>query len=333
MTNISEISEFELIKRLEKVLEDCSLPDAANGLRTSIGDDAAVIESPGKTQVVTTDTMVEGVHFLPDLTSTQDIGWKIMAVNYSDIASMGCDPFSTVITLGIKPNQTVEALENLYKGCKNLVQEFGGYIVGGDIVRSDIFFVSATVIGTSQNQKVLMRDKAKPGDLVGVTGHLGCSAAGLNILTQSLDKTSESSKHFLYEHKKPYPRIYEGKFLLENGVMSAMDLSDGLVSDLGKLCCASKVSAEINLSSLPVNPYLKNSHGDIWKQYALNGGEDYELIFTAPQKVMDVIAASNRYDFSVIGKVTDFGSQITIKDENGNNFIPVSKGWDHFNSN
>ena len=112
-----------------------------------------------------------------------------------------------------------------------------------------------------------------------------------------------------------------------------MDLSDGLVSDLGKLCCASKVSAEINLSSLLVNPYLKNSHGDIWKQYALNGGEDYELIFTAPQKVMDVIAASNRYDFSVIGKVTDFGSQITIKDENGNNFIPVSKGWDHFNSN
>ena len=333
MTKVSEISEFELIKRLEGVLGDSALPDTHKGIRTSIGDDAAVIKSPGKIQVVTTDTMVENVHFLPNVSSMQDIGWKIMAVNYSDIASMGCEPFSSVITLGIKPDHTVDELETLYRGCRSLVQEFGGHIVGGDIVRSDTFFVSVTVIGTGESQRVMMRDKAKPGDFIGVTGHLGCSAAGLNILTQSLDTTSKAAEHFVYEHKKPYPRICEGKFLIGNGIIAAMDLSDGLISDLSKMCSASKVSAEIQLPSLPVNPYLKDDNPDIWKQYALNGGEDYELIFTAPRKVMDVIMASDKFIFSVIGEITDFGKDVSVFDENGNTFTPISTGWDHFNAN
>ena len=332
MTKVSETNEFELIKRLEKVLEGISLPNTSLGVRTAIGDDAAVLEIPGSTQIMTTDTMVENVHFLPDLSSMEDIGWKIMAVNYSDLASMGCEAFSSVITLGLKPEQSVEDLEDLYKGCRKLVQEYGGFVVGGDIVRSDTFFISVTVIGSSNHKNVLMRDKAKPGDLVGVSGHLGCSAAGLNIMTQSLDTNSESAQHFLFRHRRPFPRIKEGKFLLNNGVLAAMDLSDGLVSDLDKLCNASKVSAEIRIPSLPVCSHLKKEHGDIWKQWSLSGGEDYELIFTAPPEIMNIITSNEQFKFSVIGKITALKEDITIKDENGSNFVPNQNGWDHFGS-
>ena len=149
MTKVSEISEFELIKRLSKVLESGVITNTGVGIRTSIGDDAAVLNIPGVTQLITTDTMVEKVHFLEGLSSMEDIGWKMMASNYSDVASMGCAPFSSVVTLGLRPDQSVEGLEDLYKGCRKLVEEYGGFIVGGDIVRSDTLFESATIIGNS----------------------------------------------------------------------------------------------------------------------------------------------------------------------------------------
>ena len=255
-----------------------------------------------------------------------------MASNYSDVASMGCAPFSSVVTLGLRPDQSVEDLENLYKGCRKLVEEYGGFIVGGDIVRSDTFFVSATIIGYSKTKNVLMRDRANLGDLVGVSGHLGCSAEGLNLLTHSLDTSSKSAQHCLARHKIPSPRIKEGQFLLNNGVLAAMDLSDGLVTDLGKLCLASRVSAEICIPSLPVCSYIKK-HTDLWKEFALGGGEDYELIFTAPAEIMELVTSNKNYKFTVIGKITNSAQNITIKDENGNDYVPKAKGWDHFNSN
>ena len=332
MTKVSEISEFELIKRLSKVLESGSITNTGVGIRTSIGDDAAVLDIPGGTQIITTDTMVEKVHFLENLSAMEDIGWKLMASNYSDVASMGCVPFSSVVTLGLRPDQSVEGLENLYKGCSKLVEEYGGFIVGGDIVRSDTFFVSATIIGYRKTKNVLMRDRANLGDLVGVSGHLGCSAEGLNLLTHSLDTSSKSAPHCLARHKTPSPRIKEGQFLLNNGVLAATDLSDGLVTDLGKLCLASRVSAEICIPSLPVCSYIKK-HTDLWEEFALGGGEDYELIFTAPAEIMELVASNKNYKFTVIGKITDSAQNITIKDENGNDYVPKAKGWDHFNSN
>ena len=332
MTKVSEISEFELIKRLSKVLESGSITNTGVVIRTSIGDDAAVLDIPGGTQIITTDTMVEKVHFLENLSAMEDIGWKLMASNYSDVASMGCVPFSSVVTLGLRPDQSVEGLENLYKGCSKLVEEYGGFIVGGDIVRSDTFFVSATIIGYSNTKNILMRDRANPGDLVGVSGHLGCSAEGLHLLTHALDTSSKSAQHCLARHKTPSPRIKEGQFLLSNGVLAAMDLSDGLVADLGKLCLASNVSAEIYIPSLPVCAYIKKEHADLWKEFALGGGEDYELVFTAPAEIMELVTSNKNYKFTVIGKIIGGDQNITIKDENGNDYVPETKGWDHFNS-
>ena len=332
MTKVSEISEFELIKRLSKVLESGSITNTGVGIRTSIGDDAAVLDIPGGTQIITTDTMVEKVHFLENLSAMEDIGWKLMASNYRDVASMGCVPFSSVVTLGLRPDQSVEGLENLYKGCSKLVEEYGGFIVGGDIVRSDTFFVSATIIGYSNTKNILMRDRANPGDLIGVSGHLGCSAEGLHLLTHALDTSSKSAQHCLARHKTPSPRIKEGQFLLTNGVLAAMDLSDGLVSDLGKLCLASNVSAEIYIPSLPVCSYIKKEHADLWKEFALGGGEDYELVFTAPAEIMELVTSNKNYKFTVIGKIIGGDQNITIKDENGNDYVPETKGWDHFNS-
>ena len=331
MTDVSSISEFELIRRLDFVLaEEMTSISRQQNIVLGIGDDAAIIRPGVESQVITTDTMVDGVHFLMDSINMRNLGWKSLAVNYSDIASMGCTPSHSVITLGLTPTQRVEDLEDMYRGFSDLMKENGGEIVGGDIVRSGTFFISVTVVGESDSQNILRRDSAVPGDLIGITGQLGCSAAGLEALASQDRERNPSNSHFISAHTRPIPRIAQGMTLRETGVSTAMDISDGLLADLGKLCAASDVGADIEIDLIPADSFLKKAYPGRWKELSVTGGEDYELLFTAGTEKIKELTAAGNLDFSVIGTITGSPKTVRVFDGNGKEVIYQSGGWDHF---
>ena len=331
MTDVSSISEFELIRRLDFVLaEEMTSISRQQNIVLGIGDDAAIIRPGVESQVITTDTMVDGVHFLMDSINMRNLGWKSLAVNYSDIASMGCTPSHSVITLGLTPTQRVEDLEDMYRGFSDLMKENGGEIVGGDIVRSGTFFISVTVVGESDSQNILRRDSAIPGDLIGITGQLGCSAAGLEALASQDRERNPSNSHFISAHTRPIPRIAQGMTLRETGVSTAMDISDGLLADLGKLCAASDVGADIEIDLIPADSFLKKAYPGRWKELSVTGGEDYELLFTAGKEKIKQLTAAGNLDFSVIGTITGSPKTVRVFDGNGKEVIYQSGGWDHF---
>lgn len=331
MTDVSSISEFELIRRLDFVLaEEMTSISRQQNIVLGIGDDAAIIRPGVESQVITTDTMVDGVHFLMDSINMRNLGWKSLAVNYSDIASMGCTPSHSVITLGLTPTQRVEDLEDMYRGFSDLMKENGGEIVGGDIVRSGTFFISVTVVGESDSQNILRRDSAVPGDLIGITGQLGCSAAGLEALASQDRERNPSNSHFISAHTRPIPRIAQGMTLRETGVSTAMDISDGLLADLGKLCAASDVGADIEIDLIPADSFLKKAYPGRWKELSVTGGEDYELLFTAGTEKIKQLTAAGNLDFSVIGTITGSPKTVRVFDGNEKEVIYQSGGWDHF---
>ena len=333
MLKISDISEFNLIKRLEAVILAHANPNPTTLVRTSIGDDAAVISPVDDIQVVTTDTMVENVHFRNETTTMVELGWKAIAVNYSDIAAMGCEPMYSVVTLGLRSDQLVESIEDIYRGVCKIVNCYGGEIVGGDIVKSDTFFISVTVVGRSQSGNVLKRDSAKVGDLIGVTGQLGCSGAGLSALQKPLDVDDETKKHLIKSHNMPNPKLSAGIKLADYGIKTAMDISDGLINDLTKICEASNVGASVKSDTLPVDKYLKCAFPERYLEFATSGGEDYELLFTGPPNIMKTINDQAIINMKLIGSIIEGPSRVAIVDSKGDD-LPISTGgWDHFREN
>lgn len=331
MTDVGSISEFKLIQILEQTLEtELGTDPPTSEVIRAIGDDAAIIQVGKHLQVITTDTMVEGVHFIEETIAMRDLGWKSLAVNYSDIASMGCMPSHSVITLGLPPHKKVGELQDVYRGFADLIKEFGGAIVGGDIVKSDIFFVSVTAVGKSTTTSVLRRDTAEVRDLIGVTGPLGCSAAGLKSLTSKVDKSTDQESHFLSAHFKPIPRIKQGVTLNENGVVTSMDISDGLLADIKKICDASKVGADIQLDQVPVDFHLREAWKEGWDEFAVTGGEDYELIFTFNSNLLNQLNSTEDLDFTVIGEITGEEGIVRVLDSEGAQVDFKSEGWDHF---
>ena len=195
---VRDIGEFQLIDRFAEAIEgDTGLLIERVGqsgyrLRLSIGDDAAAWESPSGTRVFTTDKMVEGVHFNLDNTDWRDLGWKALATNLSDIAAMGCQPTYSLVTLGLRGDLPVDGLVELYGGLMEVSRQCGGGVVGGDVVRSPVFFVTVALLGEAPRGQgddaspILRRDAAAPGDKVAVTGHPGCSGGGLRLMLEGL---------------------------------------------------------------------------------------------------------------------------------------------------
>ena len=344
---VRDVGEFQLIDTLAEVIAAESstpierLTEQGFRLRLSIGDDAAAWDGPAGTRVLTTDTMVEGVHFRLDYTGWRDLGWKSMAANLSDVAVMGCLPSYAVITLGLREDLPVEGLVEMYRGMLEACRRCGGAIVGGDVVRSPVFFVTVALEGTtpaSSHGKLLTRDAASPGDRIAVTGSLGCSAAGLRMLTEAgtapggclFDR--ETANHLAGAHNRPLPRVAEGMVLAAEGVAAAIDISDGLVDDLGKLCKASGVGAVIRSNSVPIDEFLVGAYPKESLDLALGGGEDYELLFTAPQPVMDRVEAMLEVSVSTIGEIVEGPSQVTVLDQDGGAMSVERGGWDHFSS-
>ena len=333
---VKDVGEFDLIDALAESLGASATPERG-GLRLSIGDDAAAWEATAGPTVMTTDALVEGVHFDLAHIAWRDLGWKSLAVNQSDVAAMGCQPLYSEVTLGLRGDLPVDGLREMYRGMAEAAGRYGGQVVGGDTVRSPVLFISVAMVGVlpaaegdEQGGRLLTRNGASPGDVVAVTGSVGCSGGGLRMLTRGLAFDDETVAHLRNAHERPTPRVSQGAALARLGATAAIDVSDGLVEDLGKLCGASRVGATIRSDRVPADEYLRRAYPDGWLSLALSGGEDYELLFTAPSAVMNEIRSAVDVPVSVIGEVVSDGQGVTVVDQLGTPLPVETGGWDHF---
>jgi thiamine-monophosphate kinase len=332
---VSELGEFGLIDLLAKIADrtrDNQSPTWQN-LIIGIGDDAAAWRGDASIQMVTVDSFIQDVHFSLDITPWQEVGWKALAVNLSDIAAMGGVPRYAVVSLALPDDTEVDNVTALYQGMTKLAQEFGVAIVGGDTSRAPQVALNITVLGSTQNKSgsMLTRSGAKSGDRVAVTGYLGAASAGLEMLSGKLRFDDEASAYLKQAFLHPYPRISEGQLLLEQGVRAAIDISDGLVSDLGHICQASQLGARLKVDSVPVDPAVRARFGNRALELALSGGEDYELLFTASAGVIGKIRKIAKCPITVIGDMAaDKENKVTLFDQRGNPFTLDRGGWEHF---
>ena len=327
---ISTLGEFGLIELIRK-----TTARGAKGVVVGIGDDAAVLRcSAGARLLATTDMLLEGVHFDLATTDLYSLGWKSAAVNASDIAAMTGDPRFCLASLGIPSHLSVEDVREFYRGLNACLRRYGAVLAGGDTCRSlKGFVISITVLGETSRGKTVTRSGAKPGDHLFVTGTLGDSAAGLEILKRRYKGTGYrvpgASKKLIERHLRPNPRVVEGLKL--SGIASSMiDVSDGLSSDLAHLCEESGVGAEIQGDRIPLSKHLQSAKGLKRHpvEYALSGGEDYELLFTVPRARLRKLR-SLRIDVTEIGRIVT-GKAMQIIDGQGRKTALTLSGYDHF---
>lgn len=289
---VKEVGEFPLIDMIDGVVG----ADTPRRLRVGIGDDAAVWRPrPGRDLVFTTDMLVQNVHFRLDWMDWQAVGHKALAANLSDIAAMGATPRLALVALGLKGNERDREVTDLYRGMAALGRRYRVAVAGGDLSSSPGgVVVSVTAIGETPGGRraVMSRAAARPGDVIGVTGPMGMAAAGLRVLQQQL-LTLDGSPAMREAYSRPQPRVREGRLLARAGVKAAMDLSDGLLGDLPKMCQASGVSAVVEIARVPIPNAIKWNFTD-WFDLALRGGEDYELLFTASPTVFERVCRAFR---------------------------------------
>ena len=332
---VKELGEFGVIELLnDMVVRQRGGPDNAAPfsfeLLVDTGDDTAVWRTGEARELFTTDTMVEGVHFTRETTPWLDLGWKAIASNISDIAAMGGAPAYALITLGLPPETEVDDLKLLYQGMLEIGNAFGVSIVGGDIVRSPVLFITVSLTGVMQGDPML-RTNARQGDLVALTGFVGNSGGGLRLMQGPAGETGEAADFLVSCHRRPQPAVSQGRLLTGSGIASAMDVSDGLYDDLSKLCRASGVAASIAARRLPVHPFLRQRFPDDWLGLALGGGEDYVLLFTGPEGAVAQAVEILGQGAAVIGEI-EAGPpcRVTVAGPSGEIIDPTSGGWDHF---
>jgi len=332
---VSELGEFGLIDLLAKLISDSQDKQLASWqkLIIGIGDDAAAWQGEASTQLVTTDSLFQDVHFSLRVTPWKELGWKALAVNLSDIAAMGGVPKYAIVSLALPEHTEVEDVTALYKGMIEIAQQFEVAIVGGDTSRAPLVSITITVLGDTKDRDkpLLTRAAAKPGDKIAVTGYLGAAAAGLEMLANQLQFNPEATTQLRNAFLHPWPRVAEGQILVEKGVKAAIDISDGLISDLNHICNASQVGARVEVGRLPIHPAVKANFGDESLELALSGGEEYELLFTASAEAMDKVKEAVSCPITVIGEiVADKVGEVTLVDINGNPFNLGKAGWEHF---
>jgi len=333
--NVSELGEFGLIELLADIVDKTKSPEDASwkSLLIGIGDDTAVWQADGAIQLATTDSLVQDTHFDPNIITWEELGWKAIAVNLSDIAAMGGAPKYALISLALPGELSIDNVSRLYQGMAQIAKRFGVAIVGGNIASADKTIINVTVLGSLDSTSALARSAAIPGDQVAVTGYLGLSAAGLRMLKQHLKLDLETTQLMRQAHLTPMPRIDEGQILLHQGVKAAIDISDGLIADLTHVCQASQVSARIKQNDLPIHPALKKNFKSDYLQLALSGGEDYELLFTTSSQIISRLKKVMPCPITVIGEITEGKTgQVILTDADGR-IIPWQKaGWEHFKS-
>ncbi|MFO1036125.1 MAG: thiamine-phosphate kinase [Geminicoccaceae bacterium] len=317
------LGEFEFIDRLLK-----PLASAAPGA-LSLADDAALVDVPdGHQLVVAKDAMVEGVHFLPgDPPAT--IAQKLLRVNLSDLAAMGAEPLGYLTVLARPPHLADAWLEGFAAGLGADQTLFGCHLLGGDTVSTPgPLSLALTILGTVPRGRALLRSGARPGDDLWVSGELGDAALGLRVL-RGLAVPEDVALGLVDRYRVPRPRLALGR-ALRGLATAAIDVSDGLLADLGHIASTSKVAATLNTASVPLSDMADGIPGAL--EAALTGGDDYEVLFTAPaDRRADVEAAGHTAATSVtrIGSIAE-GSGVTALDAKGA-MIPLRRaGWRHF---
>jgi thiamine-monophosphate kinase len=245
---------------------------------------------------------------------------------------MGGMPRHALVSLALPDYTEIDDITALYQGMIELARQFNVSIVGGDTSSAPLVLITITVLGSiSQDNPVLIRSGAKPGEKVAVTGYLGTAAAGWEMLTKQLRFNSEATACLKEAFLHPYPRITEGQLLVEQGVKTAIDISDGLISDMNHICKASQVSARIDVECMPILPTVKAHFEDKAHELALSGGEDYELLFTGSTEAIDKVKTMASCPITVIGEITTAQpSQVTVVDEKGKPVKLSKTGWEHF---
>jgi thiamine-monophosphate kinase len=296
-------------------------------VRLGIGDDAAVLDVPANRKLVLAmDTLVEGVHFLAG-THAFDIGHRALAVNLSDLAAMGAVPSWMSLSLAL-PQANGEWLEQFAAGLFALAHEHDVQLIGGDTVRGPLV-ITVQVGGWIESDRWLTRGGAKPGDVLFVSGSLGDAAAGLEIMREDRPSTGATS-YLLERFLRPQPRVTLGR-KLRSIATAAMDVSDGLIADVGKLCRASACGVTIDADSLPISQALRESvPSERGLQYAMSGGDDYELIFTVPAESLTQLDAIADTLITRIGVIEKNEGVRCLR--GGHPFAMPQSGYDHFAS-
>lgn len=321
---VEELGEFGLIDRLARLS-----PPPGGDLLVGIGDDAAAWRAGDTIILATTDTMVDGVHFLMSVAEPEKAGWKSIVSNVSDIGAMGGRPRFSLVTLGLPESTPVDWVDRVYAGMHRAAMEYGTVIVGGDVVRSPVTFLTIAQFGEAPwtadwRASLLLRTGARPGDVVAVTGTLGGARGGLELRLGRRAAPDEERRALLDVHDEPRPPKDIGPKLAALGVRAGLDLSDGLAGDLQKLCIASGVHATIDLARIPVHPALRAAWPEDARALAASGGEDYNLLFTASPSVWARIQTAG-IAATGIGSISAGSPGVTYVGGEG----AQPRSWDH----
>lgn len=332
---VQDIGEQGLLKRLQRYCP----PDI-------VGDDAAVLSTEsGKSLVVTTDVLIDGVHFSDITTSPEDVGWRAAAANLSDIAAMGATPLGITVGLGLPGHLAVSWVERLYQGMSQCLQKYNTPIVGGDIVRSPTTTIAITALGQVNPLQTIRRDSAKVGDAIVVTGIHGASSAGLQLLLHpELEKnlSTRDRTTLIKAHQRPQPRLdvlpILWKILVTHSptpplLISGMDSSDGLADAVIQICRNSKVGAVVESTQIPLPEAF---HSWLTKEqaleYALYGGEDFELVLCMPKEVAEKFVQTLGKNAALVGTITNESTVILRNQDkkNPDQVLTLNRGFQHF---
>lgn len=337
--SLGRLGELGLIRRIRS-----SVAGPAPDVVVGIGDDAAVLSVPAGHQLLaTTDLVIEDVHFRRASATPADIGWKALAVNLSDIAAMGGTPRWALVALAVPADTAVESIDAFYAGMESAAAPHRVTLVGGDTSASPGgWFVNVTLLGIHAGTPRL-RSHARPGDAVAVTGSLGASAAGLYALEMGLDEARARGiapgelAEITQAHLRPQARVSEGRWLGQApGVHAMMDCSDGLATDLGHICRESGLGARVRLDRVPISPVVLEAAralGQDVRQWAVRGGEDYELLLTCDPAAAGALATglaeATGTRLTVVGQIEARSGDVVFV---GADDVPVTirAGYEHF---
>lgn len=341
-TNINELGEFGLINHLT---EKFTLTNSSSKL--GVGDDAAVIEiSDEEYMLLSTDTLIEGIHFNLMYMPLKHLGYKAVAVNVSDICAMNATAEQITVSLAVSSRFPVEALEELYEGIRYACENYHVDLVGGDTSSSlSSLMITVSVVGRAKKESVVYRSGAKEHDLLVVTGDLGAAYVGLQVLERekevfksnpSIQPDLDGHDYIIERQLKPEARQDIIRYLKELDVLptSMIDVSDGLASEILHVCNSSKVGCHIYDEKIPIDAKTSMTALDFNLDpvtCALNGGEDFELLFTIKQSDYDKIKGNPH--MTVIGHMTHEKDGIYYIDKNGSAIALTAQGWQHFNQN
>ena len=320
MTSI--MNEFDFIRSIKQ----STYRNAAT--IKGIGDDAAVFRQSYHDIVTAVDTFVDGVHFSKQTMDPFQIGYRALVANLSDMAAMGANPIAYLVSIVVPPHYSDQDLAEIYRGLDTIAQKYQLDLIGGDTVTGEQLVLSVTINGAVERDKVRYRHLMKPDDLIFVTGTLGDSAAGLELLL-SEQSDIKGANYLIDRHRKPTPRINFAKRLAPIDRIALNDISDGIASELNELAQASHLTIYSNTAKLPVSEPLKQFSRDRQLEYILNGGEDFELVGSVARKdwpIVKQIAKQTETPIVIIGEVID---QETT---NGTVWIKNNKVYDKLHS-